>query len=758
MSSLLLESGDVLLLESGDALLLEGEDVVVTPSAPIAMRTADVWFQLNLAKYPATEGTTIYRFSKKPFADAGAFKEGRLISISKARRAATDINGNYNFGRVSILIEDEDGFFRGLLEQGTATEYFVNREGTIYLLSEEGRKAGLDPRIVFRGWVSDVQTTKSRKVRIDLADVVGSQFCGFNLDKTIPTIKLSDLGTVIDALKEKVLPIYAGEHSDFGALDVNGNPAERGLVPGFDVGMIDVSDPDADPTPGYTPPPVIVAATVVGSGDQTYEYSSTVITPYGESLPGNTVTVTGAPATSVMDISNYVAISGTYEPGVLGTNIVRILGRHGTSTWLDDAFLDNVTGEFWYNDGAHPAPTPIRADVDIEKTYTGPPVPGSIEGDTLWNIIAICLGYGYDILDVFGSDLADGTEPRRISLMDFDGVDILTPNHPDWPFPNPWIERNGITFTGFLARGPRLAHHKEGAVTFAANICGPHDGGSPDAVINQAFPQLLWLLNEHVAKNNGTGYRTGTYWPLATYENGDSLFETNKFYEKQAITADWLGTDLGYLSSIFLTEPTTVREIVRRFCLTFGAKLAHNHWGQVFPMLIAAPDDPTVGRHLRDRIEIVSIGEPVLAHDEVKNLFVYNYHWDPDANDFRNKNLKYSTETSIAAHIPGGVVGSSDRRGVKQDDRNLYYTNDEDTATDVIQREAARRARRPRYVPVVVKYMGLELDIDTPVRLTHYEGLGTSGDVAMPGIVLEHETDTDREEVELRIQDLRTLE
>lgn len=721
------------------------------------MQTGDVWFQLHLAKYPASEGTDIYRWSKKPLADAGAFKEGRLISIGRAKRACTDINGNYNFGRVSIIVDDEDGFIRGLLEQGTVSEYFVNREGEILLLSPEGREAGLDPRIIFRGWVSDVQTLKGRKVRIDLADVVGSQFSGFNLDKTIPSVKLTDIGTVIDGLKEQVLPIYAGEFSDFGAVDVNGNPAEKGLVPCFDVGFVDATDPDATATPGYTAPPVTNTPTVIGAaGDQTYTYAATVITPFGESLPGNSVTVSSAPATSVMGLTNYVEISGTYDPGVAGTNIVRVLGRNSTSTWLDDAFLDPVTGDWWYNDGAHPAPTPTRDDVDIEKTYNGPTTSGALDSDTIWNVMAICLGYSYDILDVFGSDLADGVEPKRISLLPFDGTDILTPSHADWPFPNPWIEKNGITFTGFLARGPRLRHHQEGAVTFSANICGPHDDSSPGVLINQAFPQLLWVLNEHVAKNSGTGYRTGTYWPLETYSNGDSLFNTVKFTEKQDITADWLGDSLGYLSSIYLTEPTTVRELVRRFCLTFGARLAHSHFGQVFPLLIAEPDDPTVGRHLRDRIEIVEIGDPVLAHEEVKNLFVYNYHWDPDARDFRNQNLKESNDTSIAAHIPGGVVGSADRRGVKQDDRNLYYTNDEDTATDVIAKELERRARRPRYVPVTVKYMGLELDIDTPVRLTHHEGLG-AGDVATPGIVLEHETDTDRETVTLVVQDLRTF-
>ncbi len=776
---LLLENGDLLLLESGDAFILEEGGPTIgnyfTPkyfgvysqqynpdyvgASAVSTRTGDLWFQLHLAKFPATEGTTIYRWSKQPYADDEAFKEGRLISIGKAKRACSDTDGNYQVGKATVTVDDSDNVIRALLEQGTTTEYFLNREAGVYLLSPAGRAAGLTPRTIFRGWISDVQTLKDHVVRIEISDVIGSQFSGFNLDKTIPSVTLSDINPdVIEGLKEKVLPIYAGEHSDAGALDANGEPAEKGLCPAFDVGLVDTSDTDAEATPSYADPPVITSSSVVGSGDQTYTYAATLTTPYGESLPGASVTVSGAPATSVMDISNYVALSGTYVPGAAGTNIVRILGRNGLTTWLDDAFTDPLTGEWWYNDGSHPAPSPTRADVDIEKTYVPPAVTGAGDNDGIWNIMAVCLGYSYDILDVFGSDLAENEEPKRIKFdSSIYGVDILRPQDDGWPYDNPWIEKNGITFTGFLARGPRLRHHLEGNVTFAVDLCGPHDGDGN--VINQAFLQLVWVLNEHVAKNGGTGYKTGDYWPLETYANGDPLFATGKFLEKQAITAGWLGTALGYLASIVIAEPITVREFVRRFCQTFGCRLAHDHHGQVFPVLVAAPEDETAGRHLRDRIEIKDIEDPILAHDEVMNRIIYNYHWDPDAQEFKNKGLSSEDANSIAAHTPGGVVGGTDRRGLKQgDERDMYFTNDADTAADVITREIARRQRRPRYLPVMVDYMGLELDIDSPVRVTHHDGMGTSGDVAAPGLVLAHETDCDTDTVTLTVQDLRTID
>lgn len=726
----------------------------------LSERQADVWFELELAKYPATEGTTTYRWAKTPFADASAFKEGRLISFGKVKRAASTVDGDYTVGGFSVLLDDSDGLLRTLLEQETTTEYFLNREGGLYVLSPAGRAAGLTKRVLSRGWVSNIQTLKGRQVRIDVSDVVGSQFSGFNLEKTIPTVLLDDIavsGQLVDALKGKVLPIYAGELSDDGAVDVNGDPAARGLVPAFDIGAIDITDPDNTDAPVSTAPtpPVITASSVTGAtGQETRCYGATLITPYGESLMSNIVTCNGA---SVRNVSNYNEISGTFDGGVGDVNKVRIW--YGPTAdnmvgWLDEADY-NGSGVFGYFDGAAAWPTATRDEIDVVKYMDAPATPP----DNNWHIMAVCLGYGYEFLNFYASNLADGTSPVRAEVdAGLHGVQIIGPDDAEWPFANPWIERNGIRFTGYLSTGPLLNHHQQGVITQAVNICGPHDDAN--LLINQAFRQLLWMLNEHVAKNGGTGYRTGAYWPLETYANGDALFQTTKFEDAQDVSAGYLGTALGYLGMIALTEPITVREFVRRFCLTFGCRLAHNHFGQVFPFLVDAPADATAGRALREHIEIVDIGDPELAHDEILNRQVYSYHVDPEGgeNPYRNAGLIAEDLTSIAAHTPGGVSGGADRRGVKQgDDREMAYTNDEATADDVVARELARRSRRPRYLPVTVDLMGLEQEIGDQVRVTHREGLGSGGDVLMPAMVLAHETDADSLNVTLTVQDLRTL-
>lgn len=726
-----------------------------------SITSADVWFTFHLAKYPASEGTTVYRWAKHPLADPGSFKEGRMISFGTISRAASTIDGDYTVGGFSVVVDDSDGAIRTLLEQGAVTEYFLNREGALSVLSPEGRATGLNERVLSRGWCSNVQTLKGRRVSFEFSDILGSQLSGFNLDKDVTSVLLADIADedyLDDSLKDQVLPIYAGELSDGGALDINGNNAERGLLPAFAIGVVDITDVSGGPpAPTLATPPVITASSVVGTtGQETRYYGATLETPYGRSLMSNIVSCNGA---SIRNLSNYNEISGTFDPGVGDVN--KVLIWYGPTAdamigWLDEADY-NGSGVFGYDDGAAHFPSPSRDESDPVHVMDAPKTSVNVN-DNDWVIMAVCLGKKYEIEKYFGSNLAEQVEPKRVEIdAALHGVQIIGPADAEWPFPNTWIERNGITFTGFLARGLLLQAHLKGEVTFAVDLCGPHDDDG--LLINQAFRQLAWILNEHVAKNNGTGYRTGDYWPLEAYANGDTLLNITKFEAAQDLTKTYLGDTLGYIGMIALTERISVRGLIRRFCRTFGCRIGHDHHGRIYPFFVDAASDPTAGRALRERIEIIEIDDPLLAHDEIRNRETYNYHVDPEGNGFRQTGLIAESADSIAAHVPGGVSGSNDRRGVREGEpRDMYYTNDEATATDVVNRELARRSRRPRYVPVTVNLMGLEQEIGSQVLVTHNEGLGASGDILMPAMVLEHETDADSLQVTLLLQDLRTLD
>lgn len=716
----------------------------------------NVYVEMRLARYPASAGTTVYRWARFPMADTGSWKEQRLVSLSTITRKASDLDGNYFTGSVTAVLNDQDGVLRALMEAGTQTEYWTAREATVFLISDAGRAAASSPRPLFRGFVENIQALPDRMVELTIVDAIGSQFGTFNLDKTLPGVYLGDIKSDLDVeLRDTALPIYCGEFSDLGAKDENGTSVEKGLCPVFDLGDVDFSDDGAASELPKTEAPRITKAVVVGvGGDETYYYFASVITAYGETMVSSRVTVTNAPSTDQMSTTNYVAIEGTFDAA--SDNRVRIWGRSNrTAThYLDEAFYNRAISKFYYNDGAHPAPTPTRVDIDHEKRFTAPATNTAV-ADTVWGKLAVCIGYDYEILDVFGSDLVKDDEPRRVKLdSSVYGSTVVRPSDDTWPHDDPWIEENGIRYTAIYVRGPLLNAHRDGSVTIAVTLCGPHDDS--DLVINQAANGYQWLFNEHVLKNGGTGYRTGSYGTLETYANGDSILHTAKFATCQDATKQFTGDTVGYTAGIVIDQPVTVREIIRRATLSHGFRWAHDHFGRFFPFVISDVEALASGRHFRRHIEIHRPTEHVLAHDEVRNVEDYTFHWDVDAGEFRFKGYTQENAESIAAHTPSGVAGTDTRRGVREgDEREMYYANVPLTADDVVARALAQRARRPRYISVPTDLTGLEYDITSPVRITDEDGLGTGGDAETPAVVLGMEIDTEESEVVLLTQDHR---
>ncbi len=726
----------------------------------MARLNPNVYVEVSLARYPASLGTSTYRWARRPMADPGSWKEQRLISLSRISRRASDMDGNYFISAVTAVLNDQDGVLRALLEAGTSTEYFSAREAAVYLISDAGRAASLSPRPLFRGFIADAQAKDDRQVEITIVDVIGSQFSAFNLDKTYPDVYFRDIDT--DAhpdIRDLVVPIYGGELSDLGAKDKKHRSVEKGLVPVFDLGDFDITGGTASKsTAADVKPPWDLQAEVIGGGDETYHYWASVITPNGESEVSDRLTVHNSPAETQLGLSNYVKLSGNFDRGDDDENKIRIWGRSRTSDptfWLDEAFYSGsgATAEFFYNDGSHPAPTPTRADVDREKKLSAPT---GTKPTPVWAKLAFCLGYGYEVLNTFASDLAEKTEPKRVKLASsVYGSTVIRPSDAQWPHDDPWIEENGIRYMAIYARGPIVKHHRDGAVTIALSICGPHDDS--DNVINQAGPLYQWLFNEHILKNGGTGYRNHTYGTLEEFANGDEILLTSKFTEFQDATKTFMGDSVGYTAQINLTEPTSLRDIIRRSTESHGVRWAHTHHGQVFPFVINDLAALSSGRHFRRHIEIHRPVEQNLAHDEVRNKEDYTFHFDPDGGEYRFKGRSQKNAESIAAHTPGGVVGTETRRGLREGDgeREMFFTNDPPTADDVVARDLAQRARRPRYIGIPTDLTGLEYEITSSVRVTDPDGLGLGGDVETPAIVIGVDVDIDDEEVVLLTHEQR---
>jgi hypothetical protein len=683
-----------------------------------------IWIECRLEQVPVSAGTTLYRWSTRPLADA-EFVEGRVLSWGRIVRSLSDGMGQYDVGKASVLLNDADGLFRGLMETGSTTEWFDNREAAIKVLSEAGRHAALEPRLLFRGVLDNVQLQAGRRASIDLVDRIRpyldvvlpqATFERTYVDTSVtPYVSVSGFPDIHKDLVGTPIPLVGGEFSDAGALDISGAPADKGMLPAIYVGQRQTIN-EATSLPAFLEPPTLSASVVGTPGTRTVAYGVTAWSGYGETVLSNVAVVTNAPNT--LSGSNYVSLTW---PIVVGATHYVVYGR----TLLNPSRRLKVVTTNSYSD----------TGVDGESA-PGPPlvnlaqVPG-VDGSFFWDLYIICLGV-VRIQSLYASGERPGIAPaRELMTEDMYGVDFLLPDGPSWPHPDPWIEIGGMRLTGFYARGPRSYRHVVGEVTMAVNACGYEDVGDGSGnPINQAFPLLQLFLNEHLLKNRGTGYRDGDWGPLEEWDDGGvAILQTSKFADCQALTATRLGDSVGYTAAIYLRERTTVREFLQRFCQTFDAFLATNHHGQLYPVLIDDGASATVGRHYRERMEIADeLPAPVIDHDATENKWIYQFDFDPDAGAFRGDAESLTDQPGIDA-----LRGKVRERSIKQ-----YYTRDAATARDVIGRRRLRNRHAPRTQEIPTNLLALEDENGDQILVTHRDGIGPNGYEQTPFLVVSH--------------------
>ncbi len=672
-------------------------------------------------------GTDTFRWSTRPLVDENFFTEGRVLQFGQVARMASSPEGDYQVANGSITMTDADGLFRGRMAD-VAARYPTAREALWELLSEQ--KRATDPsvwRTLWHGRISDAQPEVGRKFRLTVADEVGSHFSGFDLEKLIGVRMTRDIFPDLpDDNVNRIFPIVIGEHSDIGAVNENGLPADKGLLPVIDAGPSFLFDDGtyapAGTTAVYIQPPNLQAPVVNGTpGTATYSYYVTALTENGETHQTGGAVVSDGP--TFLNATDSITLTwGPDEPGD----------------------LDEATGFRIYRNYS------LIAEVDATTfTYTDVGVPGSgrrppatntaslnqtIDGETVtgWHMLVLKIGAASEIFHIYASDLGDtfGGTPQRIRMPEeVYGQDFLVYGRPGYPHADPFIELGGVRFAVIYARGPRLQHHLDGVVTIAWNGCGDDDvGDGSGTTLTEAFRCLQHFLNEYILKNSGIGYLTGNYGPLETFANGTAKLKTSAYEACQDTTVEWIG-DRGYQAAFALVEPISLREFLRRFLVTFSCHLCANHHGQVYPFLIPNDIDTTAGRHYRDRIEIKRLVGERISHEDAITRVVYHYDFDTDAQHFR-------VTDQIAEDTDAAAAQKTIR---ERSARECFCTRDEATAVDAQTRHLFRYSVAPRYIQIAVNLLGLEDENGAQIRLTHYDTCGgVDGDVNTPMIVVGH--------------------
>lgn len=701
-------------------------------------------------------GGQVTRYSTRPFAGTN-WTEGRVTrnGWGPIRRASSDDQGQPKMSTASALLNDDDGELRAAIAEDEA-RFIKTGQATLGILSEAGRTAGTPERMLFRARLEEPSIeiqrgqghARARRVRLNLVDALAPYY-----DRKIPNVPFlrEDFPDIHRDLEGTMIPLIGGEHSDAGATDINGNNAEKGLIPAIHVGTrLTDNDNPLSGSPAFLLPPDDVVAYVNGTaGDHTYYYTITALSEVGETLAGDTIEVTNAPDV----LSGSDSITLTWSPVEGATGYV-VYGRRNSTPVRRLAIVTTPVGSpaspevyEYTDDGSDPEYAPGPPEINTAQVE-------NIDGGFFWDFYVVCLGV-VEITAWYASDVATGTTPRRILMPESTaGVDFLIPGYPGWPHDEPYIEIGGKRLTGFYARGSRSFHHTQGIVTMAVNVCGYEDvGDGSGESIQQAFPLLQHFLNEFVLKNNGEGYRTGNWGPLEAFSDGVAMLQTSKFEAAQNLTETWLegspSPAEGYRGAIYLREPITVREFIQRFLRTFDAFCAVNHHGQWYPYLIDTDSALTsAGRHYRYRIEVKQFEPPQLDRDNVEPRIDFEYDWDPDAQRFRSEIEREEDAVAVAAQ-----EGTYQDPGVVQ----LYWSRDPDTVRDAMTRRVTR-LKYPRWVQrFSTNYLGVEDEPGDQIRITHPDGVAADGWTDRLFVVTEHVTYPSRGEVTLACVDVNPL-
>lgn len=729
----------------------------------------DVWIHLRMESAGSPVTVTHRYFSARPLADPstyyGGWKEGRVIAggFGPIIRNLSTIEGSYSVDTWSVELDDTDGAVRALLtEEGTEVE--LRWEVAVYFISEVGRKAANTPRTLFRGQVERAQDLDGRRVRLDCKDLLGADLKGFDLDAEVPQGTWGDDFTaddVPDEVKAATPALVVGECSDYGALDVDGNAADVGLIPVKYLGRKLISEgypgtpPDA---PTYLEPPALSVVTFNDGGStHTVRCGVTALTHFGETTLSNIVTVAnypknpGPPDDPDRGAHWYITPPSANADEIIAYRLYVIDGSSGSPKFRMDELNNNGTYEdpetSYTDDGddSHtkpfypPPPSTNKAQVAVGD----PGVPGS--GPMYWYRFGVCRGYipihEADV-GIYASNVAQGDQPQR-TLMEsaVRGLDFILPGDTEWPEDNNWISQGGRRYTGFYGRGPRADHHIDGRVAIALNACGyTAAANGTGLLIDQAFYACQHLLEEFFGlQEDGAVYEDESNWLGLPYFNDGTTpkLQPTAFARAQAQSAVRLGTAKGYLARFVLDEKLTLREFLRQFALSFNCFWRVNRHGQLGPVLINHGQHPNAGRLFRDRIEIKRWHTPEID-TRVCNVLTYRYDYNSEAKRWRLPDETLRDETLITAY-----------RGVRERDvLELRMVGDAATARNVARHWFDLYKHKRRFVKFDLRYQGLELDLGDPVRWTHYDGLGQTGETNTRGVVFGHAVDLNSDTVQ----------
>lgn len=622
-----------------------------------------LWFEVDIKSYPDEEITT-YRIGQKPMRvlrpeieDTPLFIDPRVKvnGWSDFTVSLGSFKGGDSASVLTVDLEDSDAFWREIAATIGQTA-FARAFTRFSFLSRAGRLAGLDPRVVQRGFLQKRPQGKSRrKGQLTSTDATGSTWFSLNPERPLQTFTpteqwLRGVGLVNypPEVVKTPLNVYIGEHSDAA------KETPVGVRPSQYLGDVVLSETGpVDPTTRtqvVVPPPVLTSFTVVGTpGSQTYV--AAVVAQFDTGLRtalSNVITMTNGP--DVLDATNYTR--RTYEPPAGWEDYyaehltgIYMVGRSNLQSYLDigrhalngDGLPDWSTGDLSvgeYHDDQDSDDEKDLPQIGTATVITLDGTPTTVTTERVTGVWAVGLGW-MEIHALYGPPREEQDTPHRVNVTDDEEVFI----------PNTWVEWGPpddlVRMTVHYATGWMRAQVLSGKYNFATNGCGWTDTGGLDGIpITEASEGIIAVYNELVLKNDGKGYRNGSFGPIEEYPDGVSVLNTDKIREWQATTVS-ASRPRGLQMTMCIDEAITTR--------TFDDWVAASYFAVVGPMdtgqiIVASPAQfslsPSFKTGLpryRYKIEIPGpIPDVEDADDEVENEINIRSGYNPDTKDFEN--------------------------------------------------------------------------------------------------------------------------
>ena len=700
-------------------------------------QTPEYWMRLFQVH---SGGTDEFKMGLSALNDPPAYHGGRalpqLIEIGDIERMSSNDRGEPEVARCQVRWLDRDKFWLARLDD-PEKGIFAGIEALIEMASTRARMTGTAARTLWRGIFRTYGARRSLDQFAVIESRLGSRLGPYGLDRPVQQLKVLEEdfpGAPASVKNVQTVPLVAGEHTDKGVVLSTGQSFNVGRLRGYYVGDYVVSSTKVVSVKHVTsgtlvlPPPGPITATPFGAGGSetwTYAFCARTLTG-GRTLPSY-ITVDNLPKNSGFSPTNGVTFTvaeyqSDWQDQVEGLDLFVKRGDiDSTEQWH---YMDKVGQAFTtgYDDNgdddhykSHGPGIPSKSTAIIEGTFT------TTSNETVTNAIKkrmflFAAGYvpfGQLFAHPVGDTSAENPDRMEVSL---DGPDFVTPESSAWPFPDPWYTAaSGREYTIALGSGARADLIVEGRGSIAANMGGMTEDGRPGTpVIGGAFYQCWRILNEFVLRNDGKGYTSGSFggavtWPGSTtipIINAESFERCQEYYRRK------MGTDLGAIGHIYIDDDTTVREFLRRFCVTFDCFFYENQHGQLCCGIIdELADVIDTAWTLRDRMEIVElgVGDLEIRDELVENDINVAHNFHPDMRRWLSPKTRYYDQDSIDRHA-GGPRSSSIEH---------WYTNDPATSAVSANHRLMRLNYAPRYRDVVLHYNpGIDVDISNIALLT----------------------------------------